>query len=351
MLFRLLLPLILSALVSPPVLAQAPSGEGTPSGETTSDAPLLERLVNSDEPFQFDKVWNWFLEHAASLVVILLGALILQWLVSVVSHRIVDVLTKRALRGSQIERENRARTLSSVFHNAATTVIYLGAVLILLDEFGIPISTLLGGVAVFGLAVAFGAQNLIKDYFYGFMILLENQYGVNDVIKIGGISGLVERITLRLTVLRDQEGTVHFIPHGEVKTVSNMTHGWSRAVFDIGIAYAENPDRVMDVLMQLAQELRQDPAFAERILEDPEMLGVEGLGESSIVIRFHIKTAPKQQWSVKRELLRRIKRKFDELGIEIPFPSRTIYYRQAEGEEKSTADGTENADKPTRNSE
>ena len=341
MFIRLSLSIILLAAFISPAFAQTPSGEATPAGQSTSDAPLIERLVGNGESVQVNQIWNWFLQHAASLIVILVGALILQWLVSVLSHRIVDVLTKRALRGTQIERENRARTLSSVFHNAATTIIYLGALLIVLDEFGIPISTLLGGVAVFGLAVAFGAQNLIKDYFYGFMILLENQYGVNDVVRIAGISGLVERITLRLTVLRDMEGTVHFIPHGEVKTVSNMTHGWARAVFDIGIAYSENADRVMDVLMELGRELRQDPAFADRILEDPEMLGVEALGDSSIVIRFQIKTGPMQRWSVKREMLRRIKRKFDELGIEIPFPSRTVYYRQAEDEDKPAPEGQE----------
>ncbi|HWL73157.1 MAG TPA: mechanosensitive ion channel family protein, partial [Burkholderiaceae bacterium] len=234
--------------------------------------------------------------------------------------------------------ENRARTLSSVFHNAATTVIYLGALLIILDEVGIPISTLLGGVAVIGLAVAFGAQNLIKDYFYGFMILLENQYGVNDVVRIAGIAGLVERITLRLTVLRDGEGTVHFVPHGEVKTVSNMTHGWARAMFDIGIAYSENPDRVMDVLMKLGRELRADPKFGEMILDDPEMLGVESLGDSSVVIRFQIKTGPMQRWPVRREMLRRIKHKFDELQIEIPFPSRTVYYRQAANDQTESPD-------------
>ena len=315
--------------------------QAQPAGESTSATAVSDdgRLWNGGNPFELERIWNWLLAHGPTLVIILVGALLLQWLVSVLSHRIVDVLTKRALRGTQIERENRARTLSSVFHNTSSTVIYLGALLIILDEVGIPIGTLLGGVAVIGLAVAFGAQNLIKDYFYGFMILLENQYGVNDVVRIAGIAGLVERITLRLTVLRDLEGTVHFVPHGEVKTVSNMTHGWARALFDIGVAYSEDPDRVMEILMQLGREMRADPKFGAMILDDPEMLGVETLGDSSVVIRFQIKTGPMQRWSVRREMLRRIKRKFDEVGIEIPFPSRTVYHRHTARDENKPPEG------------
>jgi small conductance mechanosensitive channel len=137
----------------------------------------------------------------------------------------------------------------------------------------------------------------------------------------------VERITLRLTVLRDLDGRVHFIPNGHIVTVTNMTHGWSRALFDIGVAYKEDVDQVMEVLVELGKELRRDLEFRHMILEQPEMLGVDQLADSSVVIKFYIKTRPLMQWNVKREMLRRIKRKFDELGIEIPFPHRTIYHR------------------------
>jgi small conductance mechanosensitive channel len=197
----------------------------------------------------------------------------------------------------------------------------------ILDTIGAPITTLMGGAAVFGLAIAFGAQSLIKDYFYGFMILLEQQYTINDVIKIGDIAGQVERITLRMTVLRDLEGRVHFIPHGAITSTTNLTHGWSRAVFEIGVAYKEDADDVIDLIKQLGQQLRNDSQYGPLMLEDLTMLGVDAFCESAITIKFFIKTPPLKQWEVKRELLRRIKRAFDERGIEIPFPHRTIYHR------------------------
>ena len=158
------------------------------------------------------------------------------------------------------------------------------------------------------------------------MILLENQYKLNDVVKINDHSGQVEQITLRMTGLRDLEGNLHFIPNGEITSVVNMTHGWSRALFDIGVAYKENVDRVMEVIMELGKELRKDPKFRTLILEDPTMLGVDSFADSAVIIKFFIKTRPLQQWTVKRELLRRIKNRFDELGIEIPFPHRTVYH-------------------------
>jgi small conductance mechanosensitive channel len=186
---------------------------------------------------------------------------------------------------------------------------------------------LLGGAAVFGLAVAFGAQNLIRDYFSGFMVLLEDQYGINDYVKVGDISGQVERITLRMTALRDTDGVVHFVPHGTINTVSNLTHGWSRAMFDIGIGYKEDVDRVMRLLVDLGRDLRKDPEYGPLILDNPEMYGVDKFDESAVVIKFSLKTRPLKQWPVRREMLRRIKKKFDELDIEIPYPHRTVYHR------------------------
>ena len=162
------------------------------------------------------------------------------------------------------------------------------------------------------------------------MILLEQQYTINDVIRIGDISGMVERITLRMTVLRDLEGRVHFIPHGQISSTTNMTYGWSRAVFDVGVAYKENVDSVIGVIEELGHAMREDSEFGPLILEDLTMLGVDGFGDSAVVIKFFIKTLPLQQWAVKRELMRRIKRRFDQLGIEIPFPHRTVYHHHVE---------------------
>jgi small conductance mechanosensitive channel len=265
------------------------------------------------------------------MLAVLLAMLVGHRLSKSFCERVIWIIAHKGARGTSEEREDRARTLVGVFYNAASVAIFLGGGLMVLQEAGIPIGPLLGGAAVFGLAVAFGAQNLIRDYFYGFVILLENQYKLNDVVKIGELSGQVEQITLRMTVLRDLEGRVHFIPNGQVTAVTNMTHGWSRALFDIGVAYREDVDRVMGVLAELARDLRADPQFAPLILEDATMLGVDEFADSAVVIKFFIKTRPLQQWTVRRELLRRIKNRFDELGIEIPFPHRTVYHRAEAG--------------------
>jgi len=283
-----------------------------------------------ESPLAPHRIYQWLIKSGPKILAALLFTGLLLWLARVLGHRIVRAVTSRSGPGSIEEREKRSETLVGVFNNGTTVAIVVLGSLMLLQASGINVTVLLGGAAVVGVAVAFGAQNLTRDYFSGFVMLLENQYGVNDVVKIGGIAGLVERITLRMTVLRDLEGTVHFIPHGQVSTVSNLTHGWSRALFDIGVAYKEDADQVMKVLTELGKELRQDPYYQDLILDDPEMLGVDSFGDSAVVIKFFIKTRPQRQFTVKRELLRRIKRKFDELGIEIPFPHRTVYYRSVE---------------------
>ena len=287
-----------------------------------------DRVEELQNPYTLRNIAQWFIDHMPRLLAILVGMVLLRFSAQFFSRRIVKIMTRSGARGSREEREDRARTLIGVVHNATSLAIVVGGILMACDEVGIAVAPLMGGAAVVGLAVAFGAQNLIRDYFYGFVILLENQYKINDVVKIGETSGQVERITLRITVLRDLEGRVHFIPNGKIDSVTNMTHGWSRALFAIGVAYKEDADRVMEVLMDLARELRADPQFGPLILDEPEMLGLDSFGDSSINIKFILKTRPLRQWAIKRELLRRIKRRFDELGIEIPFPHRTVYHRQ-----------------------
>jgi small conductance mechanosensitive channel len=183
----------------------------------------------------------------------------------------------------------------------------------------------MGGVAVIGLAVAFGAQNLIKDYFYGFVMLLENQYMLNDFVRVGGVSGQVERITLRMTVLRDSNGVVHFIPNGTINSVSNETHGWSRAVCEIAVGYQENLDRISDILNAVSKELHQDSVFGGLLLELPGAPAIETLGESAISLKMSVRTLPNKHGAVKQEWLRRITNRFGELGIQHPFPQRSVY--------------------------
>lgn len=286
-----------------------------------------KKVADLENPFTLRNIWLWMIDRGPKLLLIALGIYLLHTLVGLFARRIVNVVAMSSTRGTEIDRENRAQTLVGVFRNAAYFLILGGGVVMLLDVAGIPVIPLMGGAAVLGLAVAFGAQNLIRDYFSGFMVLMEDQYGINDVVRIGSISGMVEKITLRVTVLRDLEGIVHFIPHGTITTVSNMTHGWSRALLEIRVAYKEDVDRVMRILVDIGQELRRDSKFGPLITADPEMLGVDAFGESAVMIKFFIKTRPLQQWTVKREMHRRIKKRFDELGIEIPFPHQTVFHR------------------------
>lgn len=282
------------------------------------------KLGQLKNPLSLQNIFQWMLNHGPSLAIILSVMAGLYKFMQLFTRRVVELMVQSSSRSPPEENEARVNTLVGVFQNAATMVIIIGGGITLCEEAGVAVAPLMGGAAVLGLAVAFGAQNLIRDYFYGFVILLENQYKINDVLKIGDVSGQVERITLRMTVLRDLEGCVHFIPNGKIDCVTNMTHGWSRAVFDIGISHKEDADHVMNTLMTLAGELRQEAAFSRLIIDDPEMLGVDKLDSSGVTIKFLIKTRPLKQWAVKRELLRRIKHRFHELGIETAMPTQLV---------------------------
>ena len=193
-----------------------------------------------------------------------------------------------------------------------------------LGELGIQLGPLLATAGIGALAIGFGAQSLVKDVISGFFIILENQYRIGDAIEVAGVSGLVESVSLRRTVLRDLEGRVHTVPNGEIKVVSNLSKEWSRSVLDIGIAYGEDIDRVVDLLSQIGKELEAEEPYKSAILEPLQILGVEQFGESQLVIRMMVKTAPLKQWDVGRELRKRIRKRFDEQGIQIPFPHRVL---------------------------
>lgn len=286
-----------------------------------------EKVDNLKNPFNPRNILQWFLDHGGRMLGIVLGMTVLYLLVRGSSKRMVRLMATGKIRTGR-EGENRASTLVGVFRTTLSAIILCGGTLMLLDEVGIPIVPLMGGAAVLGLAVAFGAQNLIRDYFTGFMVLMEDPYAVNDIVKINGVGGKVERITLRMTVLRDNSGTAHFVPHGTISTVSNMSHGWSRANLEIAIGYREDPDRVMNLLREICMAMRQDDTFGPLMMEDADIPGVDALGDSAVIVKVIVKTLPTKQWDVKRELLRRIKKCFDEEGIEIPFPQRVIHHIQ-----------------------
>ena len=268
-------------------------------------------------------------------------------LVAIVAYRLVKALIRRMVQREVADEDpvtrrlrlQRSQTLASLLGSVAFVVIATLATLTVLDNF-IDIGPLLASVGVLELAVSFGAQSLVKDVITGTFMLLESQFGVGDVIRIADVSGQVERITLRTTTLRDLHGVVHIVPNGEITRVSNLTKSWSKAVLDIGVAYKENVDRVIALLASIVEEFHRDPAWAPRLLEAPEVLGVQDLGDSAVVIRASVKTLPQEQFAVSRELRRRIKNRFDEEGVEIPFPHMTFYWGEGQqpGERAEASD-------------
>lgn len=245
-------------------------------------------------------------------------------------RRFEDVISEKGVI-RESEHTLRLKTILRLFHWVGSIAIICSVLYMVLENLGFNVAPLLAGAGIVGLAFGFGGQYLIRDLINGIFILLEGHYGVNDVVRIGEFTGVVESINLRITVLRDAEGRVIIIPNGDVKTVVNLTKDYSRAVLSIGVAYKENVDRVMDVIKEIGKEIRCDAEYGVLITEDLEMLGVDDFAESQVTIKFRIRTLPSKQFQVARELRRRIKNRFDELGIEIPFPHRTLYWGDKDG--------------------
>lgn len=223
----------------------------------------------------------------------------------------------------------RVTTLVGLLRTLALVMLWGVVFVVSLDQLGVNITPILAGAGIVGLAVGFGAQSLVRDLISGFFLVLENQVRVGDVAVINGTGGLVEAITFRTIVLRDLAGVVHVFPHGLVNTLANMTKGWSAYVIDVGVAYKEDTDRVVEVMQRVADELREDSAYGHRILGPIEIFGVDNFGESEVTIKARFRTLPLEQWNVGREYRRRLKKAFDAEGIEIPFPHRSIYVGEA----------------------
>ena len=231
----------------------------------------------------------------------------------------------------EVEVKKRIDTLSHVIYRTTVAVVSVLVVITLLPEFGVNAAPLIAGLGLVGLAVGFGAQNLVRDVINGIFILVENQYGKGDVVEAANITGLVEDLNLRRTVMRDLDGTVHFIPHSQITTVSNLTKGFSRVNLNVAVAYESDLDHVIKVIDRVGVELSEDPAFAHLIKDAPHVLRVDNLGESSIEVKIIGETAPIEQWAVMGELRLRLKRAFDEEGIVIPFPQRTLHFTGGAG--------------------
>lgn len=281
---------------------------------------------------QFQEVnWEQIIFTSTRILIVLL----LAWLGMFILRQILSQLEQRLLKQSKIageppsESEKRVETLIRLIRQAALIVLWVTTILILLKEIGVDVGPILASAGIVGLAVGFGAQNLVRDFISGFFFILENQVRVGDVAIINGTGGLVERVNFRTIVLRDLAGIVHIFPNGTVTTLSNLTNDWSAYVFDIGVAYKENTDKVIEVMNRVGSEMKQDEIVGSFMLEEPEIFGVDKFDNSAVVIKGRIKTKPIRQWQVGREYLRRIKLAFDNAGIEIPFPHQTLYFGEA----------------------
>lgn len=277
------------------------------------------------------EIWQqtlqWLTSSGLRIFLIIILTLIGFRIARVLSEKIFDVIGQDK---DSDEFEKRSETLSSVIRLVIVVIISVVALSMVLGEFGIEIGPILAAAGVLGLAVGFGAQSLVKDVVTGFFILLENQIRVGDVVQIAGKGGLVEKVSLRMIILRDLAGNVHYVPNGEISTVTNMTMDYSRYVFEIGVAYRENVDEVIEIMKQIDEELRNDPEYQDDIIEPLEVQGLDSFGDSAVVIKARTTTKPIKQWRIGREFNRRLKKAFDEQNIEMPFPHQTIYF----GEEK-----------------
>jgi small conductance mechanosensitive channel len=237
-------------------------------------------------------------------------------------------------------RERRGKTISQLLRSVGRVAVFVIALLLTFNVF-VNIAPILAGAGILGLAVSFGAQSLVKDVISGFFILFENQFAIGDVVEAGGKSGVVEKMTMRVVVLRDLSGVMHVIPNSEIKVVSNMTRGWSRAVVDVGVGYEMDVDRALSVVRDEAAKFSKDAEWAAQLDGPVEVPGLEALGDSAMVIRSLIKTQPGSQWNAAREYRRRLKIRFDQERIEIPFPQRTVHVQvnDASADRRLTAAG------------
>jgi small-conductance mechanosensitive channel len=301
-------------------------------------------------------VYNWThneaLAHAAAWVIgkplSILGLILLGVVASWLMHRLVDRVVRRAEGGvlpsklvrtgldrlntdpsASARRAQRARTMGSLLNSIVSGVIFTVVTIMAVSELGYDVAPIIAGAGIVGVALGFGSQTLVKDFLSGIFMIFEDQYGVGDVVDLGEASGTIEAVSLRVTRLRDVDGTVWYVRNGEILRVGNMSQNWARTVLDIPVDYSEDLTRVRSVLKEVAHGLWEDEEYKNVIIEEPEVWGVQSLEPDSVVVRVTLKTAPMEQWNVAREMRERVKARFDHEGIEIPRPQRVVYQRQA----------------------
>ncbi len=285
---------------------------------------MLPYLITGDD------FTDWLTGDGVRIAAIVAVAVALDYALHRMIPRALRLTVERQMKGRDEEEiQQRVDTLASVFTAAGRVIIVLVTLLTLMPLAGISIGPLLAGVGILGLAVGFGAQSLVKDIISGLFILLDDQYSKGDVVTVGGISGLVEDVGIRRTVLRDLDGIVHYIPNGEISVASNFTQEYSRVNLNVGVSYSEDLDHVMRVIDRVGEEMAADPKWAPAIITPPKSLRVDNLGDSGIDIKVVGDTKPIKQWEVMGELRKRLKKAFDDEGIEIPYPHRVMVTRGA----------------------
>lgn len=326
-----------------------------------ADAPPPDVLIEAcgeDPSYACEQVYEWTENELAATAaewllarpLQILFIVIFAWIVSKVLQRVVRRFVAtiaatpnddriRALRArspgglliDDTEKKRalaRAETIQLVLRSIVVAIVWTIAILTVLGQLDIDLAPLIAGAGIGGIALGFGAQSIVRDFLSGLFMLIEDQYGVGDIVDVGEASGTVEKMSLRSTTLRDIEGTVWHVPNGEILRVGNYSQLWSRALLDVEVSYDTDIEFAQGVIQRVADELWQDPAWGgQQIMERPEVWGVESLGASSVAIRLVVKTEPSEQWNVQRELRMRLKLALDAAGIEIPFPQQTLWFR------------------------
>lgn len=272
------------------------------------------------------EVWTQIWQTASIVVVAVVVWLLARWVI----HRWSERLSSRLASTGELRDRAKAQRLNTVGRTLSVIVFIIVAtvaIVTVLGVWGVPLGPIIASLSVVGIAIGLGAQDLVKDVIAGMFVLVEDQYALGDVVQLAGVSGTVEEIRLRTTVLRDLDGSIHHVPNGEVRVATNLTHEYSRVVVDLSVAYEESVDRALEVIDEVAAGLASDPEWSAAVVDDPEVLGVDALDDSGVVIRVLFATDPDMRWKVKREFLRRVKNGLDEAGIEIPYPHVTLTRR------------------------
>jgi moderate conductance mechanosensitive channel len=304
-------------------VARAPSSAAAPAaspcGPAAEASSLCAAVYRSTGNAVLAELSDTLVVRPAKIAVILAMAF--------VARRVLNRLLGRLVTG----KARRVETVAALFGSIASVTVWTVAVLMVLGELGLNLGPLIAGAGIVGVAVGFGAQNLVRDFLSGIFMLVEDQYGVGDVIDAGPAVGTVESIGLRSTRIRDVNGTVWHLPNGHIERVGNRSQQWARAVLDVGVSYQTDIAHATEVIRKTAQSMCEDPDYADFILSEPEVWGVEDLGADGVTIRIVLKTAPNEQLKITRELRARVKRAFDGAGIEIPFAQRTVWHRSTDG--------------------